>query len=414
MAKRDLDAELKLIHLQQKEFERQQQELIQLQRAQLEEQQRQHRLQQEQLQKQQQQQIQLQHEKWQERKRMLKEQEQLTQKQLLQQKDLEQQHQTQQRQQQQQQQQQQYVSGVADAFSNNSSSGSNPSSTNAYRLSFSGPSARGTPTMADRFASTPRSSLDDQERYKAPTFQSSNTTNDQNALIDTSIPTVPAKSARRTGVNGGATTTSTTAPVKTARRTSFTSNILPPGQKPELLPKPTRFRMKDGTGNLATGEEEAFKRKYPSADLDEDLMQFQTPAAPVSSSSGLYNGVKENSPVSLSSGYGRTATSSSTGTNNSQYTSPSQRATEQLQQQQQQQLSPSQRQQQRQQQQQDDDEEEDEPLVRSRRRQHIAPGNTASPSTGSKNELEEVGDANGPIESVRERVQRMNRVGRVA
>ncbi|KAF9121500.1 hypothetical protein BGW39_010496 [Mortierella sp. 14UC] len=419
LAKRDLDAELKLIQLQQKEFERQQQELIQLQRAQLEEQQRQHRLQQEQLQKQQQQQIQLQHEKWQERKRMLKEQEQLAQNQLSQQKDLEQQHQTQQRQQQQQQQQQQYVSVAADSLSNNSGSsgsGNSPSSANAYRQSYSGPtSALGTSTMADRFTSVPRSSLDDQERYKAPTFQSSSaTTNGQNQLIDTSIPTVPVKSARRAGANGGAPTT---APAKVARRTSFNNNNLPPGHKPELLPKPTRFRMKDGTGNLATGEEEAFKRKFPSADIDDDLMQFQTPVAPVSSaSSGPYYGAKDNSPVSSSAGggygresptassssaYGRTATA---GANNSQYVSPSQRAREQSRQQ----PSPPQRQHQ-----QDDDEEEDEPLVRSRRRHDTTPGGPASPAAGGKGELEEGEDVSGPVESVRERVQRMNRVGRV-
>ncbi|KAF9536936.1 hypothetical protein EC957_009345 [Mortierella hygrophila] len=413
LAKRDMDAELKLIQLQQKEFERQQQELIQLQRVQLEEQQRQHRQQQEQLQKQQQQQIQLQHEKWQERKRMLKEQEQLSQRQLTQQQDLQQQHQTQQRQQQQQQQQQQQylptMASVGDSVGSNNSSSSNstPSSANAYRQSYAGPSSViGTPSLAERFTSLPRSSLDEHERYKAPTSQSSN----QSSLAgsDVSTPTVPVKSARRTGVNGGATT----APAKVARRTSFNSN-LPPGQKPELLPKPTRFRMKDGTGTLMTGEEEAFKRKFPSADMDDDLMQFQTPvttataaAAPVSSP---YYASNESSPVS-SAGYGRASPAPSSygrttavgaGSNNSQYMSPSQRAQEITQQ-------PPQRQHD------EEDEEEDEPLVRSRRRHQATPSGPTAAAPGAKTGMEDGGEAEGtPMESVRERVLRMNRVGRV-
>ncbi|KAK3839512.1 MAG: hypothetical protein JOS17DRAFT_189758 [Linnemannia elongata] len=398
LAKRDMDAELKLIQLQQKEFERQQQELIQLQRAQLEEQQRQHRQQQELLQKQQQQQIQLQHEKWQERKRMLKEQEQLSQKQLSQQQDLQQQHQTQQRQQQQQQQQQQYLPAVASVGdsvgSNNSSSNSTPSSANAYRQSYSGPSsAIGTPSLAERFSSVPRSSLDEHERYKAPTSQSS----DQSSLAgtDASTPTAPVKSARRTGVNGAGT-----APAKVARRTSFTNN-LPPGQKPELLPKPTRFRMKDGTGTLMSAEEEAFKRKFPSADMDDDLMQFQTPvtATPAAAAtvSSPYYATKDNSPVS-SAGYGTTTVGA--GENSSQYKSPSQRARETTQQ-------PPQRYQ-------DDDEEEDEPLVRSRRRHQTTPSGPSVAAPGAKTGMEDGGEAEGtPMESVRERVQRMNRVGRV-
>ncbi|KAF8931788.1 hypothetical protein BGZ47_011696 [Haplosporangium gracile] len=405
LAKRDMDAELKLIQLQQKEFERQQQELIQLQRAQMEEQQRQHRQQQGQLQKQQQQQIQLQHEKWQERKRMLKEQEQLSQVQLSQQQDLQQHHQTQRRQQQQQQQQQYFpaVASVSGSLNSSSSNNSTPSSANAYRQSYSGPSsANGTPTMADRSTSITRSSLDEHERYKAPTSQSS----DQSSLSgsDASTPTVPVKSARRTGANGAAT-----APVKVARRTSFNNNLLP-GQKPELLPKPTRFRMKDGTGTLMTGEEEAFKRKFPNADIDEDLMLFQTPvtATPVAPISAPYYATKDNSPVSSAgygrespapSSYGRTTTVGVTD-NSSQYKSPSQRARETTQQ--------------STQRQQDDDEEEDEPLVRSRRRHHTTPSGPTTGAPGIKSDLKDGGEAEGtPIESVRERVQRMNRVGRV-
>lgn len=405
LAKRDMDAELKLIQLQQKEFERQQQELVQLQRAQLEDQQRQHRQQQEQLQKQQQQQIQQQHEKWQERKRMLKEQEQLSQEQLSQQQDLQQQHQTQQRQQQQKQQQLQYLPGaasVSDSLSNsNSSSNSTPSSANAYRQSYSGSSsAIGTPTLADRFNYIPRSSLDEHERYKAPTYQSSDQSSQ--AGSDASTPAVPVKSARRTGVNGV-----TTAPAKVARRTSFNNN-LPLGQKPELLPKPTRFRMKDGTGTLMTGEEEAFRRKFPSADVDDDLMQFQTTVAAtaVAPVSSPYYAAKDNSPVSSAgyghespapSSYGRTTTAGASD-DSSQYKSPSQRTREVIQQPQRQH---------------DDDEEEDEPLVRSRRRHHTTPSGPTTGAPGGKSELDG-GEAEGtPMESVRERVQRMNRVGRV-
>ncbi|KAF9926895.1 hypothetical protein FBU30_003616 [Linnemannia zychae] len=400
LVKRDLDAEIKLIQLQQKEFERQQQELLQMQRAELEEQQRQHRMQQEQLQKQQQQQIQLQHEKWQERKRVLKEHDQPTQTQLAQKREPQLQHQSQQ---QWQQKQQSVPSSVASAaYSNSSSIASSPSSTNPHRQSYSGSnSSIGTPTITDRFASIPRSSLDESERYKAPTSQypTTSVSDGQSPLIPsdslTSTPTPPVKSARRPGVNGA-----TAVPVKAARRTSINQN-LPPGQKPELLPKPTRFRMKDGTGTLATGEEEAFKKKFPSADLDEDLMQFQTPTTttlsiPLSSSSGPQYSVKES--FASSTGYGRESLALSQGyVNNSQYKSPSQRARETTQQQ-----KPKL---------QDDDEEEDEPLVRSRRHQYTTP--SGSPSPGAKAEVVGVEAEGNPMESVRERVQRMNRVGGV-
>lgn len=328
-----------------------------------------------------------------------------------------------------------------ESLSNNSTG--NPASANAYRQSYSGPSsAVGTPTLADRFSnSIQRSSLDELERYKAPTFQSSSTyaaTNGQSPLsslngsttiLDASIPTVPAKSARRAGVNGATTaassvTATATALVKTARRTSFNNSNLPPGQKPELLPKPTRFRMKDGTGTLVTGEEEAFKRKFPSADLDEDLMQFQTPVVstapisptPLSPSSSSFSGPysKENltgNSVTGGYAYGRESPVPSSTT---QYKPPSQRVRDVQQQQQQ-------HQQQQRQQQDYDDEEEDEPLVRSRRRHHTPPtgpatglaGAAAEQATG-KSEIEGEEAAEGtPMESVRERVLRMNRVGRV-
>ncbi|KAF9940127.1 hypothetical protein BGZ67_008306 [Mortierella alpina] len=398
LAKRDMDAELKLIELQQKEFERQQQELLTLQRLQLEEQQRKHREQQELLQKQQQQQIQLQHEKWQERKRMLAEQEQLTQRQISQQKDLEQQHQSQQElQQQQQQQQQQRIPAV---------SAQAPSS---YRRSIISESTSGYSNI-DLLTSSARSSFDDQDRLRASGYgdqKSSSVTNTSpvvsSSLISdlTTTPTVPVKSARRVAANGVGTSmgvSSNSAVSAKARRLSV--NNLPPGQKPELLPKPTRFKMKGGTGNLAAGEEEAFKKKFPIADLDADLNFSQSQAA-----------------FSASSDYGSPQETSGR-LNSSQYQTPSQRArglrndvlaagngrygAE------------------------EDEEEEEETLVRSKRRQYTSP----APTTASNSNRAQVSppsslarslagddsaeeDSTTPMESVRERVQRMNRVGRV-
>ncbi|KAF9967174.1 hypothetical protein BGZ70_010517 [Mortierella alpina] len=401
LAKRDMDAELKLIELQQKEFERQQQELLTLQRLQLEEQQRKHREQQELLQKQQQQQIQLQHEKWQERKRMLAEQEQLTQRQVSQQKDLEQQHQSQQELQQQQQQQQQQRSPAVSAQA--------PS---AYRRSIISDAAPAYPNI-DLLTSSARSSFDDQDRLRTSGYgdQKSPSVANASPVVSSSLisdfsttPTVPVKSSRRVAANGAGT--SMTAPSHTAasakaRRMSVTT--LPPGQKPELLPKPTRFRMKDGIGNLAAGEEEAFKKKFPSAELEDDLGLSQSQTTFSASSSG-YGSPHETS--------GRL--------NSSQYQTPSQRArglrndvvagghgrygAEE----------------------EEEEEEEEETLIRSRRRQYTAP----APTTASNSNRAQVSppcsltkslagedspeeESTTPMESVRERVQRMNRVGRV-
>ncbi|KFH73198.1 NAK/BIKE protein kinase [Podila verticillata NRRL 6337] len=408
LARRDLDAEMKLIELQQKEFEKQQQNLINLQRQQLEEQQRQHRLQQEQLQKAQQEQIQRQHEKWQERKRMLQEQNLLSQAQALQQKDLERQHQSQTLEQQHRQQQEQLPT-VSDLTSSLASTSLNtspaatpsPSSSHAYRRSISG---TGVPTgVVYPTPSEGRVSLDE-------------------------TPSVPVKSARRNVASGAATTspaTSTpTAALARSRRVSV--NNPPPGQKPELLPKPTRFRMKDGTGTVMAGEEEAFRRKFPST-LDDDILlasHSSLPTSPTASSSTLSSsGYVEplpqqrnvHVPVRKESieSFGQ-STSDGSVRPNMQYRSPSQRARD---------LrgevfstssnnhpvvSGSQYD--------DDDDDGEERLVRNRPRQRQQQQQQqqqqqARPETPSAVGGED--ESNGPVESVRERVLRMNRVGRV-
>ncbi|KAF9960399.1 hypothetical protein BGZ72_007057 [Mortierella alpina] len=396
LAKRDMDAEMKLIELQQKEFERQQQELLTMQRLQLEEQQRKHREQQELLQKQQQQQIQLQHEKWQERKRMLAEQEQLTQRQISQQKDLQQQHQSQQELQQQQQQQQQHVPAASTQASS------------AYRRSVIGEGAPGFPNI-DLLTSSARSSFDDQDRLRAggygdpksPLAINASPVASSSLIADmTTTPTVPVKSARRVAANGAATSmpgSSNTAASAKARRLSVTN--LPPGQKPELLPKPTRFRMKDGTGNLAAGEEEAFKKKFPSADLDDDLGFSQPQTAAFTPSSSGYSSPQETSGRLNSSQY-QTPSQRARGLRNEVLVGGSGRSGVE-----------------------EDDEEEEETLVRSRRRQYTSPAPTSSnraqvpsPSSYTKSLAGEDSpeeESTTPMESVRERVQRMNRVGRV-
>ncbi|KAG0321840.1 hypothetical protein BG000_003093 [Podila horticola] len=393
LARRDLDAEMKLIELQQMEFEKQQQELINAQRQQLEEQQRQHRLQQEQLQKAQQEQIQRQHEKWQERKKMLQEQDLLAQSQALQQKDLERQHQSQKLEQQHRQQQEQLPT-VSDLGASLASVSLNTlpeatlSSSHAYRRSISGTSA---PTgVVFPTPSEGRVSLDE-------------------------IPSIPVKSARRNGANGAAPSSpTTTAPVATLARSRRVSigNPPAPGQKPELLPKPTRFRMKDGTGTVMAGEEEAFRRKFPST-LDDDILlsSGHSPAISPSTlqSSNVHVPVRKESIES----FGHNNTNAPVRPN-LQYRSPSQRARD---------LrdvgSPSSssgssypatqpvasgRYD-------DDDDDGEERLVRNRprqRQQQQQQQQTQQPEVAGGEE-----DANGPVESVRERVQRMNRVGRV-
>ena len=344
LAHRDMEAELKLIQLQQMAFEQQQQQLLTLQRTQLEEQQRLHREQQEKLQKQQQQQIQQQHEKWQERKRMLKEQGLLSQKQLSQQQDLVQQHQSQQKLQQRQQQSVQLPSSPSSspnqlpAISNLAVSMASVSlgnttgnvQQNPYVWSVSGssvqqstgmvyPMASGSSThsadplasLTSQYMSQSRPSLDNLRANfsgqsssiassPAASFNSftSPSANTSDSGATPLLPSAPIKSARRAVDSGASAANSNSSsssqpsasPVaaSAAARTRHRASIPPPGQKPELLPKPTRFRMKDGIASLAAGEEEAFMRKFPSADIDDEILSLTltgNAASPLSSSS---------------------------------------------------------------------------------------------------------------------------------
>ncbi|KAG0023605.1 hypothetical protein BGZ81_008056 [Podila clonocystis] len=366
LARRDLDAEMKLIELQHKEFEKQQQELINAQRQQLEEQQRQHRLQQEQLQKAQQEQIQRQHEKWQERKRMLQEQGHLAQTQALQQKDLERQHQSQQLEQQYRQQQEQLptVSDLGASLASaslNTSPAATPSSSHVYRRSISGssvPTGGVYPTPSDG-----RVSMEE-------------------------TPSIPAKSARRNGASAASATSSstTTTPVMAAlvrsRRVSV-GNLPAPGQKP-----------------------------FPSTLDDDILLSGYSPAASpslslISTSSSVHVPVRKESIESFS-------TTEAPVRPNLQYRSPSQRARD---------LrevgSPSSSSSSHQPVTQpvvsgrydDDDDDGEERLVRNRPRQRQQQQQQQQAQQSEVVGVEE--DANGHVESVRERVQRMNRVGRV-
>ncbi|KAF9303209.1 hypothetical protein BGZ74_004180 [Mortierella antarctica] len=399
LARRDLDAEMKLIELQQKEFQKQQEDLINAQRQQLEEQQRQHRLQQEQLQKAQQEQIQRQHEKWQERKRMLQEQDQLAQAQALQQKDLERHHQSQKLEQQHRQLQEQLPTvsdlGASLASASLNTSPAAPSSSHAYRRSLSGPSA--------------------------PTGVVYPTPSEGRVVMDDS-PSVPVKSARRNGANGAdapsspTTTTPVAAALARSRRVSV-GNPPAPGQKPELLPKPTRFRMKDGTGTVMAGEEEAFRRKFPST-LDDDILfsSGHPPATSPSSlalSSNVHVPVRKESIESFGLSNNNNTTTNSPVRPNLQYRSPSQRARDLREvgsptssssshQPVAQPVASSGRYD-------DDDDDGEERLVRNRPRQRQQQQQAQQPEVAEGGEE----DANGPVESVRERVQRMNRVGRV-
>ncbi|GJJ69359.1 AP2-associated kinase [Entomortierella parvispora] len=524
LAQRDMEAELKLIQLQQKAFEQQQQELLALQRAQLEEQQRLHRAQQEKLQKQQQQQIQQQHEKWQERKRMMKEQELLSQKQLSQQQDLVQQHQSQQKLQQKQQQSLQLHASPSSspsqlpAVSNLSASVASISLGNTsaqqlqnpYRRSVSGSSSQqsagvvypmtsGSSThsadplasLTSQYMNQSRPSLDNLRAnfsgqssiasspavsFNSITSPSANTSDSGTTPL---LPSAPIKSARRTLDSGVSSSTISTpssssqpsaSPVtasSAATRTRHRTSIPPPGQKPELLPKPTRFRMKDGAGSLAAGEEEAFRRKFPSADIDDEILSLTSSGntlSPSSSSSfARENGVSgRESPAPMASlsnnsnshyrlQQGRESPSFDAGvrTINSSghsvpaladYRTPSQRARDQraahfgrngsgreddvdVE---------------------EDDEEEEEKLVRRRRpaasstqQQPASPTvedsyrsrttangsspiksatrpSQAQPSTRQDGGASPGVDDSSPAESVRERIQRMNRIGRVA
>ncbi|KAF9581274.1 hypothetical protein BGW38_001766 [Lunasporangiospora selenospora] len=439
----DMEAELKLIQAQQKEFERQQQELFRQQRQELEEQQRQHRVQQEQLQKQQQQQIQIQHEKWQERKRLLKDQEreQLMQNQDQQRKELEQRHLNQQQQLQQNGQLPEVSDLAASIASVSLNSQPAQGSVAAMSALYSGNSG-GIKSPTYPPSSTPlagfsmptggstssaRASLDD------PGLRSQ--TNLTGLSVDShssaSAPFVPVKSARRTGAGIGAsgatpvpgaassTINATAANVYKARRASV--NNLPPGQKPELMPKPTRFRMKDGTGLLHSGEEEAFRRKFPSsADFEADLIQFgassesssQQHTSSVPSTRGKEPGTGESgqwkeqpaattaNTTNLAYHDGERLSRSSAARREygwqdvgGEYSHGNEH----------------------------EEEEEEETLVRSRpanRHRHqdsnVSITGLGPQQTGEEPVLIDASDAATPLESVRERVLRMNRVGRIA
>ncbi|KAF9954343.1 hypothetical protein BGZ65_004109 [Modicella reniformis] len=416
LAQRDLEAEKRLIELQQKEFEKQRQGLVELQRRELEDQQLQHRLQQEQLQKQQQEQIQLQHEKWLERKRMLKEQEQLTEKQLVQQRELQKHHESQQQlQQQQQQQQQQQLPDISNLAVSVAIS---LTTTDREVLASAGQQRKQQPEQQQQVDDYRRSSLltagtGQQATVIYPTAvligsrpsleelsPSNSAVSVKSAQRPTAVSTATngsGASAPNTGTTSTAPSTSSTPPTSSssttanvrARRISIGS--LSPGHRPQLLPKPTRFRMKDGTGTLAAGEEEAFKKKFPSADLDDDLIQFQQPMSPTTTSSSL------------------SGDASASFNERTQYLMPSQRAREMrsanlggsgdVH---------------------DEEEEEEETLVRRRRPESFstlslsANGAYHDQTTSQEPAPDEGSESATPMESVRERVQRMNRVGRIS
>ncbi|KAF9432869.1 hypothetical protein BGZ76_010197, partial [Entomortierella beljakovae] len=354
LVQRDYEAEMKLIQLQQQDFERQQQELFKLQRQELENQQRQHREQHEKLQRQQQQKLQQQHEKWQERKRMLEEQDQLTQSQQLQQKDLEKQHEIQKQQQQKQQQQQQHPF-PSPTGSSSSSSSAVPSSlqqqkqSNPYRMSMSNNGDLQSSAIPLSTGST-----NDQlvPNFTSPVLQSSPAIQNTFSTGPSVVPTAPPKAARRNVANGAEA--SPGAPPK-ARRTSMVG-ALPPGQKPELLPKPTRFRMKDGVGTIAVGEEEAFKKRFPTAEIEDDLIQLEQELNSSSISSPATNAINTKNNIDdslIGSGYSRESPIAA----RDQYMSPSQRAR-------------ANRHIIRDEEDEEEEEEEEETLVRSRRRQY--------------------------------------------
>ncbi|KAG0344653.1 hypothetical protein BG004_004284 [Podila humilis] len=416
LARRDLEAEKKLIEQQQKEFEKQQLDLAKQQLAQLEEQQRLHRLQQEQLQKAQQEQIQRQHQKWQERKRMIQEQDQLAHAQAAQQKDLEYQHQSQQLEQQQQQQQQQQ---------------------DLLPTTFGLSTSLATASLNDPAPSVPLKSV---WRSGAPASTSS-----ANGVTTSKIATVTTTTAP--------TNTAMAAALARSRRVSVNGA---PGPKPELLPKPTRFRMKDGTGTVMAGEEEAFRRKFPST-LEDDILfshtQISSPSASSSSSSG-YTGVISSSskpqshnatdPVNIHVPIRKESVESFSGSdvslslsspaggrlNQLQYRSPSQRARELRGEM----TPPGKSTNGSRYDNDEDDDDGEERLIRTRpaarqqmyrqqqqeqqleqqklQQQWSEMSTAIVTSPDAREEGSEEG-LSGPAESVRERVQRMNRVGRV-
>ncbi|KAF9352178.1 hypothetical protein BGX34_000134 [Mortierella sp. NVP85] len=298
LARKDLESELRLLEMQQKDFEKQRQDLVASQRRELEEQQQLHRAQQEQLQKRQQNQMQLQHEKWLERNRTMGEEEQLTEQQFQQQRELRKRHDDQQQLLQQQQQQRlPDISNVAASVASISLT-----TTDRNILAATGQQKR-----------LPHEQSPERSLLPVGTGQQATVIYPSTVLIG-SRPTTAV-------INGGgastltpstASTTSSTSPVMSsstigatkARRVSVGN--LPTGQKPDPMPKPPRFSMKTGTGTLASGEEEAFSKRFPSIHAEGDLTQHQQRGS-----------MSVQSP-STSQGSNRTT----------QYMSPSQRARE--------------------------------------------------------------------------------------
>ncbi|KAF9975304.1 hypothetical protein BGZ73_001109 [Actinomortierella ambigua] len=372
------------------QFERQRRELIEQQQRQMEEQQRLHREQQERLQEQQLREIQSQQEKWLAKRKAQKEQER-----------------------QQQQQLPSQLSGRSATSATTSSSlvnhyGSSPSSASSVMSSSTAsstmlhsqhssnlsPTASVTSLGSTLTGLTTTTTTASRKPWAGGSSATTNgdtgyvsrTTYSQAPSTSTSLaPTAPPRSSERPRAVTTESNSSTGSPVaKPARSRGLSSSgnaaPLPPGKKPELMPKPTRFRMADGGGHLAVGEEEAFKRRFPSADdfnLDE-LIE----ASVVGSNSRPQSGGTSASSTRPSLDYVRREV--------------------------------------------EEDEEEEETLSRRPRqarglvKEH---GRVSSPASGVsssstprspslQNTLEGETEEK-PAESVRERVQRMNRGGRV-
>ncbi|KAF9165750.1 hypothetical protein DFQ26_009432 [Actinomortierella ambigua] len=278
------------------QFERQRRELVEQQQRQMEEQQREHRVQQQRLQDQQLRELQSQQERWIAKRRAQKEQER----------------QAQSPQQRQDSQLPPQLSGRSATSVNTSSSlvnhyGSSPSSSSSVLSSSTAssmmlhsqqsPSVSATlspsasvSSLASTMTSATATMASTASSRKPWAGGSGTTVNGETGYVPrttytpassntnttTLAPNAPPRSSERpravTTESSGLTGSSMAKPAR-SRGLSSSNNAssLPQGKKPELMPKPTRFRMKDGAGNLAVGEEEAFKRRFPSADdFDQD------------------------------------------------------------------------------------------------------------------------------------------------
>ncbi|KAG0233333.1 hypothetical protein BGW42_007531 [Actinomortierella wolfii] len=252
------------------QFERQRRELLERQQRQMEEQQREHRLEQERLQEQQMRELQLQQEKWIAKRRAQKEQDRL-----------------------QQQKDSQLPSQLSGRSATNFGASSPSSGLGSPAASYSQQS----PDVSTLLSTTSSTSTTTHitASKKPLAGGSSNSSTESNYVSrtayssssnSTGAPTAPPRSSERpravtsessNSIESSSGTRSrglSASSNSSTGRTSSQQASLPPGKKPELMPKPTRFRMKDGAGSLAVGEEEAFKRRFPSADdfdLDEHI-----------------------------------------------------------------------------------------------------------------------------------------------